>query len=141
MNRPSSFATVLLACVGCESARPATSVTEITGAEIVRTESALDEVRDAICVRERACGNVGAGRKFADDATCSRLVDHSALRDRPCSGGVASARLASCASEIQNARCDLNLDRVARYPRCGRRTMCADSPEHAPMPRREEGGL
>ena len=101
--------------------------TTTTGAEILPADDAVNQLTARRCERENDCNNVGAGKKFEDNAACEREVAHdlrSELRPAVCTYGVRGDRLDQCLQALRNEKCGNPLDTVSRLTTCRTGRIC-----------------
>jgi hypothetical protein len=115
-----------LACAKT-AGRPASAAT--TGASASAAESTAQSIAVARCDREQACKNLGRGKKFTSRNVCvDELRDKTQreLRSSECEGGVDSARLDTCLSEIRAEKCASPLPAVTRLTACRTTALCGE---------------
>ena len=114
-----------LGCARSDDERPGAAT--ISGATATTPDKAAAQVSQARCERERACNEVGPGRRFADDAACLRELGHDAratLREDECGWGVDASKLSRCVADVKNERCGNPIDAVERIASCRRGELC-----------------
>ena len=117
---------VILAC-NHESA-PAQGVST-TGAGVVANDDAIKRLTDARCDRAKACNEIGAKEKYADESACKRENQHDLqadLRAGECPRGIRQEKLSNCVQEIHNEKCGNILDKVSRLATCRTGSLCID---------------
>ena len=90
-------------------------------------DGAIERLTEARCKRELACNNVGANKKWNDDAACRREIRqnvHGDFRQTECHT-VLGDRLLSCIDAIQNEKCDAVCD-MTRVNACRQKNICQD---------------
>jgi hypothetical protein len=118
-------AAVLLLPSACNHERSGQTTT--TGAVILPSEDAVFQLTARRCEREFDCNNVGAGKRYEDNAACEREVSHdlqSELRPANCTYGVRGDRLNECLQELRNEKCGNPLDTVSRLATCRTGRIC-----------------
>lgn len=133
----SSAALVGLVLVGCAK-DPDTTVaspkndtsnngtSDTTGASLIGNGTAVTRITEARCTREEKCGNIGAGKKYADRAACQGEVSQntqSDLRASECAG-VVPKELDECLDEVKNQACNNPIDAITRVASCTRSQLC-----------------
>jgi hypothetical protein len=116
---------LLLTAPACNHDRSGATTT--TGAEILPPEDAVNQLTARRCEREFDCNNVGAGKKYEDNAACEREVAHdlqAELRPSKCTYGVRGDKLNDCMQELRNEKCGNPLDTVSRLATCRTGRLC-----------------
>jgi hypothetical protein len=101
--------------------------TTLTGAGIVTTDDAVNQLSARRCQRETDCNNIGTGKHYDDNAACEREMNHDLeadLRPSKCTYGVREDRLAECLEEIRNEKCGNLLDMMSRLSTCRTGRLC-----------------
>lgn len=92
-------------------------------AGLVHAEAA--RITEARCTRERGCGEVGAGKRWADLASCRDELGHDmdhALEASPCKAPVAD-HVESCIRVVRTTSCD-DVESIERIEACRPKTLC-----------------
>ncbi len=116
---------LLLLPAACNPER--SSQTATTGAEIIPAEDAASRITARRCERELDCNDVGAGKKYEDNAACEREVAHdlqAELRPSKCTYGVREDKLNECLEELRNGKCGNPLDTVSGLATCRTGRIC-----------------
>lgn len=125
-----AFATAAALVVACNHEEvPAKGPVTTTGAGVVSNDDAVKRLTDSYCDRDKACNNLGADKKFADEGACKRERGHdlqSALRPESCKHGIAQEKLAECLQEIKNEACGNIGDHISRSATCRTGRLCLD---------------
>jgi hypothetical protein len=112
--------------VACD--RSSTDQTTTTSATTNEpNDTTIERLTEARCRRELACDNVGANKKWNDEAACRREIRqnvHGDYRQSECHTVLAD-KLLSCIDAIQNEKCDAVFD-MTRVNACRKRTICKD---------------
>jgi hypothetical protein len=90
-------------------------------------DTTIDRITEARCRRELACDNVGANKKWNDEAACRREIRqniHGDFRQAECHT-VLTDKLLSCIDAIQIEKCDAVFD-MTRVNACRKATLCKD---------------
>jgi hypothetical protein len=101
--------------------------TTVSGAVILPSEDAVFQLTARRCEREFDCNNIGAGKRYEDNAACEREVSHdlqSELRPANCTYGVRGDKLDECLQELRNEKCGNPLDTVSRLATCRTGRIC-----------------
>jgi hypothetical protein len=120
-----SAAVTMLLVPGCNHER--TGQTTTSSAEIIPSEDAVFQLTARQCERELDCNNVGAGKRYEDNAACEREVAHdleAELRPSKCTYGVRGDRLSECLTALRAEKCGNPLDTVSRLATCRTGRIC-----------------
>ena len=110
--------------LGCKERPEALSATTTTASMAVRSDDARMLITQRACDREVICGNIGAGKRFADRSTCLDALEHPALKADACPQGVTSPRLDACVTAIRNQQCGQVIDDLEKTRKCERKALC-----------------
>ncbi len=100
-----------------------------TGAFATNNQDAVRRLTDARCERAKACNQLGANEKYADEAACKRENHHDLEADYrvgECPGGIREQKLNHCVQEIQNEKCGNPFDKISRLATCRSGMLCID---------------
>ncbi len=104
-----------------------TGTTTTTGMERDANDAVIDRITDARCKHEVSCNNLGAGKKWNDEAACKREVRqnlHADLRQSECKN-VLQDKVQTCIDEINGEKCGSVVD-LGRANACRKGTLCKD---------------
>ena len=93
------------------------------------TRSAAQQIAEARCEREQACGNVGDDKTHPSVAECSARIQDDWKEDlnaRQCPGGINQAQLNECMTKIRAEDCGNPFDTLARITECTSNQICIE---------------
>jgi hypothetical protein len=101
----------------------------MTPASLTRT--AMEQISEARCERERQCGNIGDDKTFSSSQDCLARIQSDwkdDLNARQCPGGVNQQQLDECMSQIRGEDCNNPFDTLARVTECTKSQICIEEP-------------
>jgi hypothetical protein len=103
--------------------------TTVTGADTrgLSNPLAIDRIVAARCQRETACNNVGSGKHFASQETCTRELRTKVgddLKASECPRGIDKKELDECLQAIQAESCNNPIETISRLAACRTSDMC-----------------
>jgi hypothetical protein len=101
--------------------------TPMTDKATTNNEAAIQTIANARCAREARCNNVGASKRWSNDAACRNDLSakgRDELRAAECPGGIVQKELRECLEEIQNEDCNNPLDTLGRLAACRSSDLC-----------------
>jgi hypothetical protein len=128
---------ITFACLGGCQHDNKTGQLETTGATVHTTtgahgtpdpnEPTIERFANVRCAHELTCNNIGAGKKWTDEAACRREVRqnvHADFRQSECHTILAD-KLQACVDAIHDERCDVIID-FTRVTACRKGNICKD---------------
>jgi hypothetical protein len=117
---------LLLGTIACDAPTATTTTTSTRDDARDANDDVIVSITTARCHREVNCNNVGAGRRYADDAACLREIGQNtrpSMLESTCHV-VDTAALKSCLDAIENEACSNPLDVLERMTSCRKSALC-----------------